>query len=87
MELDIIQKENPVFNDIRRKSIYKIKDNMYSFWYRFVSSNIFKIENDNGDNILNNIEKNGELSNYLGYIFEDVCKQYLIINQGEYFIW
>ena len=85
MELDIIQKENPVFNDIRRKSIYKIKDNMYAFWYRLVSSNVFKIENDNGDNILNNIEKNGELSNYLGYIFEDVCKQYLIINQGEYF--
>lgn len=78
IELGIIQKENPVGEKPTRKSIYKLNDNLYKFWYRFVFHNINLTEQDEAEFLYESII-NKEWSEYIGgYVFEDICKQYLL---------
>ncbi|PWJ92141.1 hypothetical protein C7380_10924, partial [Oceanotoga teriensis] len=45
IELEIIEKEIPITEKINsRKSIYKLKDNMFKFYYRFIFTNFSLIE-------------------------------------------
>lgn len=78
LELRIITKETPVGEkESTRKSIYKIDDNLFRFWYRFVFDNVTFIEQEMIDYVYNNKIK-GEISAYLGFIFEDICIQFLL---------
>lgn len=59
-----------------KKGNYEITDHFYRFWYRFVFSNksyysMLGIEKA-ADEIM------GEISDYMGPVFEDICRQYLI---------
>lgn len=73
--LGIVKKESPYGEKSTRKTIYSIEDNMFRFWYRFVSENIPTISRGAIDLAYNRIAF--ELSSYMGGIFEDICKQYL----------
>lgn len=75
MALGLIQKEMPYGEKASRKSIYAIDDNMFRFWYRFVPENNSIIARGAADLAYKRIEPN--LSNYMGKVFEDICKQYL----------
>ena len=44
MELGIIKRETPYGEKSGRKSIYRIDDNMFRFWYRFIPANTSLIE-------------------------------------------
>ncbi len=59
-----------------RKSIYTLTDNYYKFWYRYVFAN------KGYYGMLGHQEASEEiiadLPNFMGQIFEDVCKQYLV---------
>lgn len=61
-----------------RRGIYRIADNCYDFWYRFVFPNRPEIEGGSGD-LIADAEVFGEkLSTYIGKPpFETVCLQYL----------
>ncbi|MDI6705200.1 MAG: ATP-binding protein [Bacillota bacterium] len=80
LNLKILRKEFP-FGDNpanSRKGIYKISDNCYSFWYRFIFPNKPGIEQGVGGVIA---EKNvfPNLPAYIGKPpFEDICRQYVI---------
>lgn len=77
LELRILKKETPVGEDgITRKSIYRLQDNLFKFWYRFVFSNSSLIEQEMLDYVYNNKIK-PELNNYMGSVFEDICIEYL----------
>lgn len=59
-----------------KKGIYEIIDHYYKFWYRFVFSNksyygMLGIERA-ADEIMD------EINDYMGPVFEDICRQYLI---------
>lgn len=75
MALGLIQKETPYGEKTSRKSIYVIDDNMFRFWYRFVPENHSIIGRGAADIAYRRIEP--YLSDYMGKVFEEICKQYL----------
>ncbi len=75
MALGVVQKETPYGEKAARKSIYAIDDNMFRFWYRFVPENHSIIGRGAADLAYKRIEPH--LSDYMGKVFEEICKQYL----------
>lgn len=75
ISLGIVKKETPFGEDSTRKTIYSIEDNMFRFWYRFVPENTSIISRGATDIAYNRVKP--YLSDYMGSIFEDICKQYL----------
>ena len=73
--LGIVQKETPYGEKASRKSIYSIDDNMFRFWYRFVPENASMIARGAADLVYKRIEPH--LPEYMGKVFEEICKQYL----------
>lgn len=75
INLGIIQKEAPYGEKESKKSIYSIEDNMFYFWYRFVLDNNSVIARGAVDLVYKRIKS--QLSDYMGRVFEEICKQYL----------
>ncbi len=75
MALGLIQKESPYGEKPSRKSIYSISDNMFRFWYRFVPENNSIIARGAADLAYQRIAPH--LPDYMGKVFEEICRQYL----------
>lgn len=75
INLGIVQKETPYGEKASRKSVYSIEDNMFRFWYRFVLDNNSIIARGAADLVYKRIEP--QLSDYMGKVYEEICKQYL----------
>ncbi len=75
LALGLVQKETPYGEKASRKSIYAIYDNMFRFWYRFVPENYSIISRGASDIAYKRMEPH--LSDYMGKVFEEICKQYL----------
>lgn len=73
--LGIVQKETPYGEKASKKSIYSIDDNMFRFWYRFVPENASMIARGAADLVYQRIAPH--LPEYMGKVFEEICKQYL----------
>ncbi|AEM74896.1 ATP-binding protein [Caldicellulosiruptor acetigenus] len=77
IDLKIIEKLSPVAEKEKsKKSIYRIKDNFFRFWYRFVFSNKELIEQGLADEV---IEKKIKpfMSYFIGPVYEQVCIDYM----------
>ena len=48
---------------------------MFRFWYRFVPANSALINKGLSDNVYRKIEP--QIRAFMGFVFEDICKQYL----------
>jgi AAA+ ATPase superfamily predicted ATPase len=56
LELRILKKESPAGEEgTSRKSIYKLQDNLFRFWYRFVFHNVSLVEQEMVDYIYSSI--------------------------------
>ena len=75
IELGIIIKEFPVNEDSTRKSIYRIADGSFKFWYQFVLPNMSAIELGLGENVYNESIKD-YLNSYMGEGFEKIFYDY-----------
>lgn len=75
ISLGIVQRETPYGEKASRRSIYSIGDNMFRFWYRFVFNNSSAIARGAADLVYKRIEP--QISEYMGKVFEDICRQYL----------
>lgn len=73
--LGIIKKELPYGEKSSRRTIYSVEDNMFRFWYRFVPENISLISRGAADLVYQRIAP--ELPDYMGGVFEEICRQYL----------
>lgn len=73
--LGLVQREIPYGEKASKKSIYSIADNMFRFWYRFVPENASLIARGAADLVYSRIEP--YLSDYMGKVFEEICRQYL----------
>lgn len=62
--------------DSSKKGIYEITDHFYRFWYRYVFSNKSYYSMLGIDKAADEIM--GEINGYMGPVFEDICRQYLI---------
>lgn len=75
--LGIIRRETPVTESVSsRKTIYRLEDSMFLFWYRFVRPNMSGIIQNAGETIYEHVV-NPNMSDYMGRVFEDMCQQYL----------
>ncbi len=75
IDLGIIHKETPINEDNTRKSIYRISDGSFRFWYQFVFPNMSAIELGLGDKVYQEtIEK--ALSSFMGEGFEKIFIDY-----------
>ncbi len=74
----LIEKEIPITEKkIKTKTTrYKIRDNFYKFWFKFVFKNKSLIEQGLEKEVFASIEK--ELNAYVGKAFEDVCREFII---------
>ena len=77
MTLGIVKKELPVTEASSKKSIYHLDDFMFRFWYRFVFPNMSGIVSGLGRAIYDHEVAEG-LSAYMGLIFEEICRQYIV---------
>jgi AAA+ ATPase superfamily predicted ATPase len=77
MSLGIVKKELPVTETSSKRSIYLLDDMMFRFWYRFVFPNMSGIVSGLGSAIFD-FEIGTELPAYMGLVFEEICKQYLL---------
>jgi hypothetical protein len=77
IELGLIKKENPITESTKRKSVYRIEDNFFRFWYRFVPQNTSAISSGRFVRSYERVVK-ASLHDYMGLIFEKMCKEYLI---------
>ncbi|BCS82413.1 hypothetical protein CaldiYA01_23730 [Caldicellulosiruptor diazotrophicus] len=66
-----------------RKSIYRIKDNSFRFWYRFVFTNKTLIEQGLIDEVIENKIK-PFMNEFIGEVYEEICMDYLkILNKTK----
>ena len=75
IDLGIIRKETPYGEKASKKTIYSIEDNMFYFWYRFVPDNASAIARGAENLVYKKVKS--ELNDYMGRVFEEICKQYL----------
>lgn len=79
ISLGIVRKEVPITeNTSSRKTLYRLEDNMFLFWYRFVRPNLSGITRGIGDGVYENLVK-PELNDFMGGVFEEICQQYLFL--------
>lgn len=63
-------------SDSSRKSLYRMADNYYLFWYRFIFPNTSYYELMGASEAAKEIVD--ELSGYMGEVFESICEQYML---------
>ena len=61
----------------KKKVIYEIVDGMYRFWYKFIPKGRAAIEMNRGEVYYNTYVKNN-LHDFMGEIFEDMCRYYVL---------
>jgi len=71
-EMGYVGEEKPVIR--KGRTIYKINDKFFNFWFRFVYSR--KSEIEMGFDIVEDIKSSS--NEYVGLVFEDIVKQFLI---------
>ncbi|MDI6737568.1 MAG: ATP-binding protein [Nanoarchaeota archaeon] len=52
---------------------YRIMDNFFRFWFRFIFENKGMLEQGKADGVLEAIKK--DLNSFIGFCFEDVCRE------------
>lgn len=75
IEVALIKREIPITENIKsRNGRYNLSDNFLKFWFRFIYSNASSIES----RLFNISFIKKEYPGYLGSIFEEIVRQYLI---------
>ncbi len=77
LSLGILGKVTPVTEKPGRKTVYKISDPFFTFWYRFVPRNITAIASGRMESIFDR-SVISQLPDYMGLIFEKMCREYLL---------
>jgi AAA+ ATPase superfamily predicted ATPase len=75
-DIHIIEKTYPDKKEKKNKAVYSILDPLFRFWYRYIPKYRGYIETDKSDFLYNEIIEK-DISEYMGYAFEEICRQYL----------
>ncbi|PLS29531.1 ATP-binding protein [Bifidobacterium parmae] len=75
IDLGILYKETPFGEHAPRKTIYRIKDSFFRFWYRYIPANLPLIQSGNVDIAAERITRS--INDFMGPVFEDICTQWL----------
>ncbi len=78
-ELGLVERCVPFGESERSKrSIYRIKDPAFLFWYRFVSPHVTAIEGGLGERLATRLLEGDARCEYEGHLFERVCRQWAL---------
>ena len=80
--LGIVRKETPANEKEGSKSVYQIADPFFRFWYRFVPHNTASIITGRMREVYRKAVKE-YLHDYMGFVFEDMCRQYILFYMKE----
>lgn len=75
LELDIIERKQPIFENNRRKFIYAIKDSLFKFWFKFIAGKQDLIALERTQGLLEEIMH--ELPRFLGPTFEKASADWI----------
>jgi len=82
LEVKMIKRIVPITENVKsRMGRYYLSDNFLKFWFRYIYPNLSSIEEGIFD--INIIRR--DYSTYLGYVFENVAKQFLIKERDKFF--
>jgi len=73
--LHLIEKIRPVTEKKGKKTLYKISDQFFHFWFRFIHQSMSYLESGNTDYILKIIKPN--FNTFVGLSFERICREAL----------
>jgi AAA+ ATPase superfamily predicted ATPase len=77
ISLGIMQKETAITEEKnKRKTLYRLADSMFIFWYRYLFGAGFSILSGDAESLYE-AEIEPDLSRYMGAIFETMCSDYL----------
>lgn len=85
-DLDIVEREVPVTEDKpvkSKKGLYRIKDEFFQFWFRFIFSRRAELEMGNLDKVIVKIKR--EISDYISFIYEKVAREIIMNNSDLFF--
>ena len=72
--IGLVEREQPAVKGGRR-ALYRISDNLFRFWFRFVMPHRSTIERGIASRALASIDEH--MPEFMGPVFEDMCKQWL----------
>lgn len=75
MELELVARRVPFGDPSKRKTIYRISDGSFRFYYRFVQPNTTRVQRGLSTQAFDEIEE--QLSDFTSKAFEEVSMQYL----------
>jgi AAA+ ATPase superfamily predicted ATPase len=82
VSLNLIRREIPSYTGESNKALYRVDDNMFGFWYRFIPQALSLVNAGKGELAYPAIEK--DLDQYMGGVFERICAEYLWeLNGGD----
>ena len=76
LNIGIIEKILPFGSKNNKQTLYKLSDNLFKFWFKYIPDNLSLIEMRNSEYLFDGIIL-PEMGTYFGFVFEDICKQYL----------
>jgi Predicted ATPase (AAA+ superfamily) len=80
ISLGIIAKETPITEkESARKTIYRIVDGMFRFWFKFVRENLAEIHLHGSEGLYDDNIK-PKINQFMGLTFEDMSKEYIFRN-------
>lgn len=81
--LHLIEKVRPVTEKKGKKTLYKISDQFFQFWFKFIHPHMSYLESGNTDYIMKIIET--QFNAFVGVSYERICKEALheLINQEK----
>lgn len=75
VRIGLLGREEPVTGKGGRKALWKLTDNLFRFWYRFVRPRQALVERGLGEAVAPSIV--AALPEYLGPVFEDICRDWV----------
>ncbi len=79
ISIGLVRKETPITEGASsRRTLYRLADHMFLFWYRFVRPNISAIAQGMGEPLYYMAVKPA-IDSFMGSIFEEICRQYLYL--------
>lgn len=76
-DLGIVEKQVPMGKILKKRGIYRLADNCFAFWFRFVITNKTAIDYGKGKEIWESL-KDKALPTYQGRMFEKAAATYLL---------
>lgn len=74
--LDLIERVTPVTEPDAKRGLYRLRDQFFGFWFRFVRPNMRQLELELEGSVWEGARD--EFNRYLGFVFEEVCCQVLV---------